>query len=411
MGYYFSEAVILKQFLESLDECHIRPKYREDWVMDGLLRRFAVEGDSSGETAGAYFIHADDYPNWGVMDYHHHSEMQLFKLDLSTLTPDELADYHAQLPKRESLYSPQTYEEREHTRKFFEAKNREKQAQSEAEINRREAFKRDCARREYNNLLFAAMAEKHPYIEEKITIHDPNTGKGLILNFPYPRLWTYDSRYDGRFPNPREEYCTLGRDYIPLKGSLCKEGDLLIPLIDALTDEFSTVQYISCCKGADGKYQKRFYSSYINACYRFVMYDPYFDLKFDARNSDTLYLCEGFFTGLGVSELIKWRSPVYCAMSCGNLRNVAESLRKRFPKKRIILMADNDRHTELTSKEHKNPGIKAATELKQAGLIDASKIPPLISGQENENIDWYDIFVELKKAELFESYKSKIIWR
>ena len=429
MAYYFSEDVIARQFFESLDECGIKPRGSIDLDMDGLIHRFAVDGDrySDENGSGAYFIHADDYPNWGVMDFHHHSEMQLFKLDLSTLTPNELAEYRAQLPKRETSRSPQSFEEAERWRVFMEAKrqeklaqweaeNRKKQAQKEAETNRREAFKRDCAHREYNNLIFGDSADRHPYIMEKITIDPPNVTSPYytLLSFPYYRLWTYDSYTHGKYyKDPREgEYCTLGIVQYPLQGSLCKKGDLLIPLIDTLTDEFSTVQYISWDKGDDGRYQKRFYSSYTNACYRFAVYNcPFFGCDFDARKSDTLYLCEGFFTGLGVSELFKYYSPVYCAMSCSNLRNVAESLRKRFPKKRIILMADNDRHTELTSKDHKNPGIKAAIELKKTGLIDAFRIPPLIRGQENANIDWYDIFIELKKAQYLKSYESKIIWR
>ncbi len=60
-------------------------------------------------------------------------------------------------------------------------------------------------------------------------------------------------------------------------------------------------------------------------------------------------------------------------------------------------MADNDKATEL--KTGRNPGVKAAIELKQAGLIDASKIPQ-IPERENDNVDYYDVLVYRKKLEL-----------
>ena len=408
MGYYFSEAVILKQFLESLDECHIRPKYREDWVMDGLLRRFAVEGDSSGQTAGAYFIHADDYPNWGVMDYHHHSEMQLFKLDLSTLTPDELADYHAQLPKRESSYSPQTYEEREHARQFFEVKNREKKAQSEAlkEQFRQQQYRRACE--EYNMAGFAS-ALYHPYMCERFySVPVPEAGKNKAMSI-WTRdfnLWEHNYNIDSKRPstdNPHTLGVVVGE---PVKGGPCREGDLLIPLTDAFTGKFRTLQIISREKGADGKYPKRWYAGLPidNVCYKFAVPEWIFEVNGTryglpgCEHAQTILICEGFCTGLAVLTMTQGAYPVFCAMTSVNLSNVARSLRQRFPNMKIILMADNDRHTEL--KTGRNPGVEAAKKLKQAGLIDASKIPQ-IPGRENDNIDYYDVLVARTKSKTY----------
>ncbi len=394
MAYYFSEAVILKQFLDFLDEYHISPKYREDWEMDGLLHRFAVEGDSSGSKSGAYFIHADDYPNWGAMDYHIHDGMQLGKLDLEALKPDELTDYRAQLPKHETS---QTFEDREHARKFFEAKNREKQAQTEArkEKFRQQQFRRACE--EYNGAAFGGLY--HPYIDERfhrVPVPELGTNTFLGIHIRDFNLWEHVREVEPKHPSTENPH-TLGIVIEPVNGGPCKEDDLLIPCTDALTKKFRTLQIISSEKGADGKFQKRWYPGLPidNVCYTFAV--PKRHGLPGCEHATTILLCEGVFTGLAVLTMTQGAYPVFCAMTCGNLRNVASSLRQRFPNMKIILMADNDKATEL--KTGRNPGVKAAIELKQAGLIDASKIPQ-IPERENENVDYYDVLVYKKKLEL-----------
>ena len=404
MSYYFSEAVIARQFFDSLEECHIRPRGNIDLVMDGNLHRFAVDGDrySDENGSGAYFIHTDDYPNWGVMDFHHHSEMQLFKLDLSTLSIEELADWRAQLPKHETS---QSYEEREHERRFFEAKNRERQAQKEAlkEQFRQQQFRLACE--EYNMAAFGGLY--HPYIDERFhSVPIPELGKifmGIwIRDF---NLWEHDWKIDPKRPSVENPH-TLGVVIEPVKGGPCKENDLLIPCTDALTNEFRTLQIISSEKGADGKYQKRFYAGLPidNVCYKFAVpeWKGFNGYRLPGcKNAQTILLCEGVFTGLAVLTMTWGAYPVFCAMTCGNLGNVARSLRQRFPQMKIILMTDNDRHTEL--KTGRNPGVEAAKKLKQTGLIDASKIPQ-IPGRENENVDYYDVLVSREKSKLIKAH-------
>lgn len=394
MAYYFSEAVILNQFLDFLDEYHIRPKYREDWEMDGLLHRFAVEGDRSGSKSGAYFIHPDDYPNWGAMDYHYHSEMQLGKLDLEAVPFAEREHYRAQLPKHETS---QTFEEREHARQFFEAKNREKQAQTEArkEQFRQQQFRRACE--EYNGAAFGGLY--HPYIDERfhrVPVLELGTNTFLGIHIRDFNLWEYVRNVDPKRPSTENPH-TLGVVIDPVKGGPCKKNDLLIPCTDALTKKFRTLQIISSEKGADGKFQKRFYAGLPidNICYKFAVPERH-GLP-GCEHATTILLCEGVFTGLAVLTMTQGAYPVFCAMTCGNLRNVASSLRQRFPNMKIILMADNDKATEL--KSGTNPGVKAAIELKQAGLIDLVKIPQ-IPEHENENVDYYDVLVYRKKLEL-----------
>lgn len=391
MGYYFSEEVIARQFFESLDECHIRPKYRLDLVMDGNIHRFAVEGDSSGEKSGAYFIHSDDYPNWGAKDFHIHEKMQEFKLDLLKLSPEESEVWRARHSKYETS---QTFEEREHERKFFEAKNRERQAQEEAtkERFRQQQYRRACT--EYNGAAFGGLS--HPYIDERFhSVPVPELGSFMGIHIRDFNLWEYVKEIDPEIPSIDNPH-TLGIVINPVKGGPCKENDLLIPLIDAMTGKFRTLQIISSEKDANGKFQKKFYPGLPidNACYKFAVPEQH-GLP-GCENANTILLCEGVFTGLAVLTMTRGAYPVFCAMTVGNLRNVAHTLRQRFPQMKIILMSDNDKATEL--KTGRNPGVEAAIKLKQANLIDASKIPQ-IPERENENVDYYDVLVSRKKSE------------
>jgi len=63
-------------------------------------------------------------------------------------------------------------------------------------------------------------------------------------------------------------------------------------------------------------------------------------------------ICEGYATGASLYEATGFQT--FCAMSAGNLKAVAESIRKHRPNARIIIAADNDEQT------FGNPGLKAA---------------------------------------------------
>lgn len=65
-----------------------------------------------------------------------------------------------------------------------------------------------------------------------------------------------------------------------------------------------------------------------------------------------LYVCEGWATGATIHAVTG--RPVACAMNAGNLIPVAQTLRRRYPGRLIIIAGDNDRHTEG------NPGKTAA---------------------------------------------------
>ena len=73
----------------------------------------------------------------------------------------------------------------------------------------------------------------------------------------------------------------------------------------------------------------------------------------DLHSSETVIIAEGYATAATLFEATGY--PAVMAVDAGNLRPVAEILKKLHPKKRFIIAADNDRTTEG------NPGVKAAT--------------------------------------------------
>lgn len=70
--------------------------------------------------------------------------------------------------------------------------------------------------------------------------------------------------------------------------------------------------------------------------------------------SGTLYIAEGVATAATIAEAV--RAPVVAAMNAGNLKPVAEAIRKKYPGLTIVVAADNDHRTAG------NPGINKAME-------------------------------------------------
>ena len=209
----------------------------------------------------------------------------------------------------------------------------------------------------------------HPYLKERFS------DSGIIAYANDFDLFDW-SIWEYPYPNKMKIIVN------PVNTRQCDRGDLLVPLSDALTDHFQTLQIIKAVKDSEGKYPKRFYYgvSIRNTCY-----------KIRSEGSDEspyIFLCEGVCTGLAVKALVHRKGTIYCAMDCGNFEEVARSLRVRYPGKKIILMADNDGAT--FQKRDFNPGIDAANKLLKKGLVDTVK-PAQIVGRANQNVDWYDV--------------------
>ncbi len=101
-------------------------------------------------------------------------------------------------------------------------------------------------------------------------------------------------------------------------------------------------------------------------------------------NKAVILLGEGFATMAKCYELTGY--PAVAALSCFQLRTVAELLHQKFPLARIIITADNDKATEL--KRDFNPGVDAARKTCRAGLAVDCIFP--IFPKPDDGTDWDD---------------------
>lgn len=98
------------------------------------------------------------------------------------------------------------------------------------------------------------------------------------------------------------------------------------------------------------------------------------------KQSETVCIAEGVATAFTIHEETGFR--VYIAFTANNLLAVAQTIRKRLPESRIVLIADNDRKTKG------NPGLTKATEA--ATVVDGLVAVPPIEGDFND----YAIFLQ-----------------
>lgn len=95
--------------------------------------------------------------------------------------------------------------------------------------------------------------------------------------------------------------------------------------------------------------------------------------------TDTILICEGYATGASLHE--HTGHQVIIAFDCGNLMDVAQTVRKAKPDASIIICGDNDRQT---------PGNPGLTKAREAALAVGGKLLiPQFRDDENGS-DWND---------------------
>lgn len=92
------------------------------------------------------------------------------------------------------------------------------------------------------------------------------------------------------------------------------------------------------------------------------------------KPNGTLVVCEGFATGVSIHEATG--HAVACAMTAGNLLEVATALHTKYPGLRLVLAADDDWKTDG------NPGVVKAREAAQA--VGGYLTKPHFSGERGE---------------------------
>lgn len=72
----------------------------------------------------------------------------------------------------------------------------------------------------------------------------------------------------------------------------------------------------------------------------------------DVKSAPVILICEGYSTGATLYEELG--VPVYCALCANNLKEVAKTVRAKYPESELVIAGDNDHATEG------NPGLKYA---------------------------------------------------
>ncbi len=90
----------------------------------------------------------------------------------------------------------------------------------------------------------------------------------------------------------------------------------------------------------------------------------YFPLTSSKDDKSVLIVTEGFATGVSIRKAAG--KPVFVAIDSGNLPTVVMELKKKYPKSKILIAADNDAFTKNQKGELWNVGLEAANKASQA---------------------------------------------
>lgn len=118
--------------------------------------------------------------------------------------------------------------------------------------------------------------------------------------------------------------------------------------------------------------------------------------KFD--NVTAVFIAEGFATGASVHEATG--AAVAVAFDCGNLKLVAEALRKRWPRAKITVCADDDWKTPG------NPGLEKASEA--ARTIGGMTAAPMFGSNRHDRQDGQTDWNDLHQAAGIETVKRQL---
>lgn len=172
-------------------------------------------------------------------------------------------------------------------------------------------------------------------------------------------------------------------------------SDLIIPLAD-IKGNVKSLQIISA---APEKPKLFFEGASLDGLFWSIALDT---IKNEPNK--IILLGEGYATMAKIYELTSL--PCVAALSCYRLKEVAQILHKAYPKARIIVMADNDKETEL--KHGYNPGIRAADELVEAKLAQAVIAPKFRTFR--DGTDWDDYAIKYGNEVATKELHEKIAW-
>lgn len=203
----------------------------------------------------------------------------------------------------------------------------------------------------------------------------------------------YESYLDGDFSHEYLQRKAVDR-YEGVRLDV-NEDRLVIPLCN-INGKLLSLQWIN----KDGG--KRFY-------YGAPLEGTFFGIalnKFNAGDSkkNVILLAEGYATAAKVHQLTGL--PVVAAMTCGNLESVAKAIKGKYKDAKIVVMADNDKKTEL--EKGFNPGIDSARSLIKRGLAVGLAAPEFEDYR--DGTDWDDYALKYGVEKATSTIRELIIW-
>lgn len=369
----YPDELIDSQFLATLKRENIVPA--EDIMpLDGSgeIVRFRTVNDAPYEKSGAYYLHVDGFPNWGVMEFGRHTGMvqDTFRFDrmsdrekdiLRDANPEEAAAWREEQSRRGEEQS-----RREEKRRGEEQKRREDDPSLHGLFD---VVKRASVVRGGSRL--------RGYLWERFYLRGLERYVENIIDFAQ---WSVEG-----------QTCPLSRNALR-QG---RTDSLLIPLTHVETGRFMGVQWIAGQPEPDGHYRRGFMKGTVlaGACYEIPLTGK--------RDDNIAYVCEGVCTGLAITALLHadvyggyryQRGPVFCCLTTANMAATCQALRARYgSERRIIVMTDHDGKTEAT--RGYNPGRDAGQDCIERGIADVM-FPAEMLDRRDENTDYYDVFVE-----------------
>lgn len=346
----FDERQIVRQFLATITAGGITPRSSSfEPMLDGRLHRFPIEGDRGSAKSGGYCIYTDNLPAGWAKDWRNNNTVK-FK------------------------YSPNDEERREYGRQQHDSESRANSEKKRRESERRKAQEQKLHEENQQASLILALREylyadlrgvfSHPYLRSKFT------EKGIHIEQS-----TAFNSWDVQTDDEPKDYRPIQRMPIAIsrgrvRGGLCKENEVIIPMLNITSGKIQTLIHIPTTRNSKGGFDKPYYKglSPTGAAHELR---PKF-----SEFADTVLPCEGIATAISLLILTGEKYPVFSAGGCNNLLPVCTGLRKRFPKKKICIMADND-----------EAGLEAAKKCITAGVADDYRYPP------NYKEDFYDYLV------------------
>ena len=352
-----SEDRVISQFSDWLYSTPFRPQHSINITADGKIHRYPIERDKGGATSGAYTLYMDGCPAGFAMDWHDSSTKITWKYDFS----DEERREFGRLQHNSASRAKYENERKEAERHKIE--------DSKLQIEKQQQTLRMAIAEYLYADLFGTF--KHPYLKERFT--------DLGIHIEHSSV--FDS-WDVRTNDEPQNYHPTQRFPIAISrgrvgGGLCKEGELLIPMLDVVSGKFQSLIHIPPTPNREGKFLKLNYPGLTPTGAAHAL-TPKF-----SEYAGSLFVCEGLCTGIAVLIDTQENFPIYSAGSCGNLLPVCRGLRTKYPDKKIIVVADNDDN---------GAGRKAADECRNARLADGIRMPE-IAGH-----DWYDDLLMRRKG-------------